>query len=170
MPAKKPIPRDADGTVNIKDARKRMRGHRTDAEIQQRIETEVRAPTPKQVRPPKYLPDGMRDEFRKIAKQLIELQIFAELDYDMLARYLMARAAWTNVQNRATAAIIAGDRTAAGGWTKTASIYFGQCQSCAAALGLSVSARCRLVIPKADKPEEDAMSKMLDERMRGRRA
>ena len=34
MPASKPIPREADGTVDIKQARKRMAGHRTNAEIE----------------------------------------------------------------------------------------------------------------------------------------
>ena len=49
MPASKPIPREADGTVDIKQARKRMRGHRTDAEIEEKAKREVRAKEPKRI-------------------------------------------------------------------------------------------------------------------------
>ena len=147
MPASKPIPREADGTVDIKQARKRMRGHRTDAEIEEKAKREVRAKEPKRIQVPKYLPQGMADEYRQTAKKLVALHIFSDLDYDMLARYFIARAAWQNAQNWANRAIMQGDAKEAGSWTKTANVYFGQCQSCAAALGLSVSARCRLVMP-----------------------
>ena len=109
---------------------------------------------------PKYLPQGMADEFRLTAKKLVALHIFSDLDYDMLARYFIARAAWMQAQNHATAAIRTGDAKEAGSWTKTVSVYFGQCQSCAAALGLSVSARCRLVM----------LSRMLRERAERRKA
>lgn len=169
MPAKKPLPRGADGTVNIQDARKKMRGHRTNAEIAARAKTEVVADAPKRILAPKYLPKSMGDEFRSIAKQLVALHIFSALDYDMLARYLLARSAWMQAQNRANRAIASGNRADAGGWTKTASIYFSQCHACAQALGLSITARCRLVVPQAPKEEEDAMSKMLRERAEGRR-
>ena len=64
MPASKPVPREADGTVDIKQARKRMRGHRTDAEIEEKAKREVRAKEPKRIMVPKYLPQGMADEYR----------------------------------------------------------------------------------------------------------
>lgn len=172
MPASKPIPREADGTVDIKQARKRMRGHRTDAEIEEKAKREVRAKEPKRIQVPKYLPQGMADEYRQTAKKLVALHIFSDLDYDMLARYFIARAAWQNAQNWANRAIMQGDAKEAGSWTKTANVYFGQCQSCAAALGLSVSARCRLVMPEPPKDEadEDPLSRMLRERAERRKA
>ena len=163
MPASKPIPREADGTVDIKQARKRMRGHRTDAEIEEKAKREVRAKEPKRIQVPEY---------RQTAKKLVALHIFSDLDYDMLARYFIARAAWQNAQNWANRAIMQGDAKEAGSWTKTANVYFGQCQSCAAALGLSVSARCRLVMPEPPKDEadEDPLSRMLRERAERRKA
>lgn len=106
MPASKPIPREADGTVDIKQARKRMRGHRTDAEIEEKAKREVRAKEPKRIQVPKYLPQGMADEYRQTAKKLVALHIFSDLDYDMLARYFIARAAWQNAQNWANRAIM----------------------------------------------------------------
>ncbi|WNX85776.1 phage terminase small subunit P27 family [Agathobaculum sp. NTUH-O15-33] len=168
MPAKKPLPRGPDGTVNIKDARKQMKGHRTNKEIEERAKNEVTADAPKRIVPPKYLPDSMHAEFRKIAKQLIDLHIFASLDFDVLARYLIARAAWTRTQANANHAIMAMDLKDSLAWAKAANIYFGQCHACAQALGLSISSRCKLVVPQAPKEEEDAMSKTLRERMERR--
>ena len=129
MPASKPIPREADGTVDIKQARRRMAGHRTNAEIEARAKSEVRAKEPKRIQVPKYLPQGMTEEYRLTAKKLVALHIFSDLDYDMLARYFIARAAWMQAQNHATAAIREGDAKEAGSWTKTVNVYFGQCQS-----------------------------------------
>lgn len=170
MPPRKPLPKEADGTVNIQSARKRMAGHRTNAEIEERIKTEVKTPAPVRVKVPGYLPDSMKSEFRLIAKKLIALHIFCDLDYDMLARYMIARAAWIKAQMQANHSLSVGDQKGSLGWGKLANIYFGQCQSCAAALGLSVTSRCRLVVPELPKDEadEDPMSKMLRERMERR--
>ena len=85
MPASKPIPREADGTVDIKQARKRMAGHRTNAEIEAKAKSEVRAKEPKRITVPKYLPQVMEAEYRLTAKKLVALHIFSDLDYDMLA-------------------------------------------------------------------------------------
>lgn len=172
MPASKPIPREADGTVDIKQARRRMAGHRTNAEIEAKAKSEVRGKEPKRITVPKYLPQVMEAEYRLTAKKLVALHIFSDLDYDMLARYFIARAAWQNAQNWANRAIMQGDAKEAGSWTKTANVYFGQCQSCASQLGLSVSARCRLVMPEPPKDEadEDPLSRMLRERAERRKA
>ena len=172
MPAKKPLPREADGTVDIKAARKRMKGHRTNAEIEARAKTEVKAPPPARVKVPAYLPQSMKAEYRLLARKLIKLQIFCDLDSDMLARYLIVRAAWLNAQVQANRALSTCDQEAAVGWGKLAKGYFGQCQSCAAALGLSITSRCRLVMPAApeDEAAEDPMTKMLRERAERRKA
>lgn len=165
MPAKKPLPREADGTVNIKTARKEMKGHRTNAEIEQRARSDVVAEAPKRIVPPRYLPEEMHGEFRDLAKQLIVLHIFSRLDYDMLARYLMAREAWAGCQTLARYAIAKGNLEKSAHWGKLANLYFGQCHSCAQALGLSITSRCRLSVPQPEKKEDsDPMTKMLRER------
>ena len=171
MPAKMPLPREADGTVDIKAARKRMKGHRTNAEIEERIKTEITTEMPKRIIPPAYLPESMRDEFKRIAKQLGALHIFCPLDYDMLARYLIARAAWLKSQAQANHALTAGDLSESLGWGKSANMYFSQCHACAQALGLSITSRCRLVVPKPpeDETRDDPMTKMLRERAERRR-
>lgn len=172
MPAKKPLPRESDGSIDIKKARKRMAGHRTNAEIAERAAKEIAVPAlPRRVLPPAYLPASMHDEFKRTAKKLGALRIFCDLDYDMLARYFIARAAWIRAQGLASQDLIEGDAKACADTAKVANTYFGQCQSCAAALGLSITSRCRLVLPDAEKPEaEDPMTKMLRERAEKRKA
>ena len=168
MSAKMPLPREADGTVDIKAARKRMKGHRTNAEIEARIKTEITTEMPKRIIPPAYLPESMRDEFKRIAKQLGALHIFCPLDYDMLARYLIARAAWLKSQAQANHALAAGDRSESLGWGKSANMYFSQSHACAQALGLSITSRCRLVIPQP--PEDPAAGDPINDMLgRGRR-
>ena len=89
----------------------------------------------------------------------------------MLARYLIARAAWLKSQAQANHALAAGDLSESLGWGKSANMYFGQCHACAQALGLSITSRCRLVIPQPPKDEadDDPMTKMLRERAERRR-
>ena len=59
-----------------------------------KAKSEVRAKEPKRITVPKYLPQVMEAEYRLTAKKLVALHIFSDLDYDMLARYFFARAAW----------------------------------------------------------------------------
>lgn len=65
------------------------RKHLTKAETEARRAAEVKAPPPKskRVKPPAYLPESLHKKFRTLAKQLIEIGILAEIDYDCLARY-----------------------------------------------------------------------------------
>ena len=67
------------------------RKHLSRSERAQRAAGEVRPAPPKQIRAPDYLPQNLRDEFRSLARQLKELGLLSSLDYDTLARYLLAR-------------------------------------------------------------------------------
>ena len=63
------------------------RKHLTKAEAEARRAAEVKAPPPKskRVKPPAYLPESLHKKFRTLAKQLIEIGILAEIDYDCCA-------------------------------------------------------------------------------------
>ncbi len=80
--------------------------HLTKAETEARRAAEVKAPPPKskRVKPPAYLPESLHKKFRTLAKQLIEIGILAEIDYDCLgARYLLAEQAYRRSPSRSTA-------------------------------------------------------------------
>lgn len=149
------------------------RKHLTKAETEARRAAEVKAPPPKtkRVKPPAYLPESLHKKFRTLAKQLIEIGILAEIDYDCLARYLLAEQAYLAVTEQVNRAIAGGAITLLDDLSKTQTRYFNQCSRAAADLGLTISSRCRLVVPKSpeDETRDDPMTKMLRERAERRR-
>ena len=149
------------------------RKHLTKAETEARRAAEVKAPPPKtkRVKPPAYLPESLHKKFRTLAKQLIEIGILAEIDYDCLARYLLAEQAYLAVTEQVNRVIAGGAITLLDDLSKTQTRYFNQCDRAAAALGLTISSRCRLVVPKPpeDETRDDPMTKMLRERAERRR-
>lgn len=66
------------------------RKHLTKAEIEARKNAEVVAPNNK-VKPPSYLTPEQKKKFRKIAKELLEIKLIANVDCDALARLLIAQ-------------------------------------------------------------------------------
>ena len=132
------------------------RKHLTKAEIEARRAAEVKAPTPqsKRVKPPAYLPKSLHKKFRSLAKQLIEIGILAEIDYDCLARYLLAEQAYLAVTDQVGRVIANQAISLLDDLSKTQTRYFNQCSRAAADLGLTISSRCRLVVPKP--PEDEA--------------
>ena len=65
------------------------RKHFTKQEIKQRIDQERRVLGPTEnIKPPSYLTATQKHEFNEISAQLVELNMFSELDVDNLARYL----------------------------------------------------------------------------------
>lgn len=128
--------------------------HLTKAETEARRAAEVKAPAPqsKRVKPPAYLPKSLHKKFRSLAKQLIAIGILAEIDYDCLARYLLAEQAYLAVTDQVGRAIANQAISLLDDLSKTQTRYFNQCRRAAADLGLTISSRCRLVVPK---PPED---------------
>lgn len=130
--------------------------HLTKAETEARRAAEVKAPKPKgkRVKPPAYLPESLHKKFRSLAKQLIAIGILAEIDYDCLARYLLAEQAYLAVTDNVNLAIKNKAISLLEDLSKTQMRYFNQCSRAAADLGLTISSRCRLVVPKP--PEDEA--------------
>ena len=129
--------------------------HLTKAEIEERKAAEVKAPDDK-IRAPSYLPNNLKKEFEDIAKELINLKIMSNLDIDALARFVVSR----ELYNKITKQIL--EHPAILISTKYENILrnqdklFKQCRASASDLGLTISSRCKLVIPKnedEDKPK-----------------
>lgn len=133
--------------------------HLTKAETEARERSEVKPPTPKQVRAPDFLPTDLRKEFNDLSRQLVALEIFAKLDRDTLARYLIAQQIYLRATNHVEAALDAGDQKEAVNWSSVQDRYFKQCRNCANDLGLTISSRCKLVVPQRE--EEDVSDPML---------
>ena len=131
------------------------RKHLTKNEVGTRKAGEVTADPPKQIRSPAWLPDDLKPDFRRIAKQLIALKIFSTLDYDALGRYLVAHASWLEASGQAMIYLKRKDVEAAREWAAIQDKYFKQARACAEDLGLTISSRCKLVIPQVALDDDD---------------
>ena len=146
------------------------RKHLTKAEITQRRNSEPKTEKVKQVRAPVWLPEHLREEFNKLGRELNEVGLLSKLDFDILARYLMSRDAWVAAHIKARDALDMDDAKEAGTWSRVARTYFDQCQQCASSMGLTITSRCRLVVPKPPEDEAagDPITQMLGRERRNR--
>ena len=153
--------------------------HLTKAEIEARKNAEVTAPNDK-VRPPAYLTPEQKKKFRKLAKELLEIKLIANVDCDALARLLIAQEQFIEIteeiqrtplmvdvpvyemqENPDTGEskrVQVGTRQVVNGERERLMIiqdrFMKQCRQGAGDFGMTVSSRCRLVVPKpqAEKP------------------
>lgn len=120
--------------------------HFTKAEIQERQEREIK-PITDNIIAPDYLTKKQKDEFYRIADQLKKLKILGETDVDALGRYIVANDFYINAVKQMRKTEVKNNPVAFEAWAKIQEKYFKQCRSCANDLGLTISSRCRLVVP-----------------------
>ena len=119
----------------------------TKAEIEYRKNAELKAPVG-DCSPPDYLPEKLKGEFRSLADKLIDIGIMTELDVDLLARYLLSKQAYLGLTSRYMKMISSGKPADVEKIAGLQDKAFKQCQSAARDLGLTISSRCKLVVPK----------------------
>ena len=134
--------------------------HLTKDEIKERRESEIEAPTDG-IMPPEYLSKAQADEFTRIAAQLVGLKIFANLDCDALGMYLVARDEWVRlgkdyetIRKIANPAPSIWEEKGIDAMVKATNMRdkaFKQVMKCASELGLTITSRCKLVVPKQEK-------------------
>lgn len=130
--------------------------HLTKAEIQEREDREVK-PITDNIIAPGYLTKKQKTEFYEIAEKLKKLKILGETDVDALARYITARTMYENAVKQIRKPNVKNDPFLFEKWLKVQDKLFKQCRSSANDLGLSISSRCKLVVPepKKETPKEN---------------
>ena len=156
------------------------RKHLTKAEIEARKNSEVTAPNDK-VKPPAYLTPQQKKVFRKLSKELLEIKLIANVDCDALARLLIAQEQFIEVTRKIAETPLMTEvrvyetvENAETGQKERVQVgtkevvneerdrlmviqdrCMKQCRQGASDFGMTVSSRCRLVVPKppAQKPE-----------------
>jgi P27 family predicted phage terminase small subunit len=116
----------------------------TKAEIANRMATEVSAGNDK-VKAPLYLSPVLKKEFKKIAKELIAIGIMTNLDIDALARFVISKDLYLKLLEQ-----INGDDELLQDYNAINNLdkLFKMCSTSASALGLTISSRCKLVMPQ----------------------
>ena len=148
--------------------------HLTKAEIAERQRSEVKAAADK-VTAPTYLTPTQKKTFKKIAKELQNIELISNLDVDSLARFTIAQEKYvevTQLLNQQQMMIEKvylnqdGDimtRIEVNPEVERLALlqdrYFKQCRQGAADFGLTISSRCRLVVPKAEEKPQNKFAK-----------
>lgn len=148
--------------------------HLTKAEIEERRATEPQICTDG-IEAPAYLTAKQKKSFDLLAGQLQKINIMGETDVDTLARYVTAQSQYEAatkdlraLQKQKPKEPTDGDPEedakylgSLGIWLtcqdnldKRVDRYFKQAQTAAAALGLTISSRCKLVVPVKSEPEK----------------
>ena len=130
------------------------RSHMSKDDIERRAAEELQVPFT-DVRPPDYLTNPRNvEEFDDIAGKLKALGIFTELDVDTLARYILAKNLYLMYTARLSKLIPEGDADSIAKFQRLQAEAFKQCRACSSDLGLTITSRCKIVIPQVDDAED----------------
>lgn len=144
--------------------------HWTKDEIEGRLSSEVQ-PETDGIAAPSYLTAKQKKQFDTIAGQLQRIGIMGETDNDTLARYITAQELYEQAVKDLRKLQKERPRDAGAAelvtWAqlletldKRQDRYFKQAQTAAAALGLTISSRCKLAVPKsAEEPKVNKFAK-----------
>lgn len=140
----------------------------TKAEIEERRSSEVQ-PCVDDIAAPSYLTASQKKRFDKLAGQLQKIKILGETDCETLARYVVVQESYERTVKDLRA--IERQRPKGDAATVEALVswmemlekvdkrlerYFKQAHTAASALGLTISSRCKLVVPvKEEKPKQN---------------
>lgn len=135
--------------------------HLTQKEIETRRKQEVKAPTDN-IHAPDYLTEKQKAKFEEIAKTLDDMNIMSNLDCHALARYISAVDMYEELTKKVRSPKVLSDVATLKEYAKLQNLYFSQCQTSASALGLSISSRCKLVLPPSatqETPKENKFAR-----------
>ncbi len=137
------------------------RKHLSKAEAAERRKREPKVEKAKTAKPPKWLPEALKKDFRALGRRLIAAGLYTDLDADTLGRYLVAQHQWILAAGEAEKALAALDQEQADAWGRVQERYFRQARNCANDMGLTVTSRCRLVVPESAKQETEESNPFL---------
>ena len=125
----------------------------TKQEIESRKEQEIKVPEEEIIAPSK-LPKRLHKEFYDLSNRLKKINIFTKLDEEALSRYILSK----DIYYHYTKKLMLSMRTKTFDIdvVKTLQLLqekaFRQCQSSARDLGLTITSRCKIVMPPNINP------------------
>ena len=122
--------------------------HLTKKEIEERKAREVKAKSDS-IEAPSYLPKKLKEEFDRIANELISIGIMSNLDCEALARFVMSEHQWQLVTKDLLKRKTINEEYFE--VVKLQERVFKMARQSANDLGLTISSRCKLVVPKTEE-------------------
>lgn len=128
--------------------------HLSKAEIKERMESEIHAPSDS-IEAPTYLTKKQKEKFNFYAQQLKDLKIMSNLDNEALAKYITTNDMYEMVTKKLRTSEIKNDIVLFEYYSKAQERYLKLSRSMANDLGLSISSRCKLVVPTPQTPPDN---------------
>lgn len=128
----------------------------TEDEYEERKDSEVDVPF-KDVQPPSYLKKKQKEKFTDIADKLLAIGIMTELDVDMLAMYILSHDLYLSYTKTIAQLIKINDIAGLKDVQNMQDKAFRQAHTAARALGLTITDRCRIVIPNPPDNDDDEL-------------
>lgn len=132
------------------------RKHLTKDEYEERKDSELDVPF-KDVQPPSYLKKKQKEKFTDIADKLLALGIMTELDVDCLAMYILSHDLYLSYTKTIAQLIKQNDIAGLKDVQNMQDKAFRQAQTAARDLGLTITSRCRIIIPTPPDTEDDEL-------------
>ena len=114
--------------------------HLTKEEIEERLNSEIKAKNDK-VEAPSYLPDELKEEFYRVANELIEIGIITNLDVEALARFIVSESQYQKVTIKILKSKNINDKYFS--LIQLQEKLFKMSRTAANDLGLTISSRCK---------------------------
>lgn len=128
--------------------------HLSKVQIEERRNSELDVPY-MDVTPPDYLNDTQKEKFKYYAEMLLALGIMTELDTDCLARYIVSFDLYLTYTKQVAALLEAGNFDELKGVQTMQDKMFKQSMYSARDLGLTITSRCKIVVPKPPTSADD---------------
>jgi P27 family predicted phage terminase small subunit len=148
----------------------RGKKHLGELEKEKRKEAEVKAPSDA-ISAPKYLNAKEKKKFNQISKQLVDIKIMTNLDCDAVARYIQSESKYLVYDKMVDQNLAQIERESKETGTSVVNVdtmkdleslrdkALKQCRAAASDLGLTISSRCKLVVPKQEAPPKTAFDR-----------
>ena len=130
------------------------RKHVTRDFIEERKKQEIK-PLVENIVAPSYLSKKQRNEFEIIKEQLVRMNVMSETDVDAVARYVISRELYVSVSKQINKPAVKSDPAKLESYLRNQDKLFKQCRAAAGDLGLTISSRCRLILPPMPEPETE---------------
>lgn len=128
--------------------------HLTKAEIEERKSTEPEAIT-EGIEPPAHLTKKKhKEEFYEIAKMLLDMRAMSATDCDALARYIISKELYLKLTKQILKKEVYSDPKKLQTYMKNQDKAFKQVRQSAMDLGLTITSRARVVVPKKEPPKK----------------